>query len=427
MQIKRGRVSILFLCAIALSGFTLVAVETAPDAPTGYSTPTLEDNPGSLSESNGMSYEAGETFGQDQAVFEEQDGFDGGLGPLYNAQSCVACHQNPVTGGTSQVSELRVGHRNRQGQFVNPTISINNGNDSIVGRSLINDRSSCAELQQVVPVTEEVRTFRMSLSILGDGFVEAIDDSTLMKIAASQRQQTGGRIAGQAIQVPILEAPGKTRVGRFGWKDQHGSLLSFAADAYLNEQGITSRLLPVDITSVCKTTADPEDHVDATGKSDIDFFARFMRATKAPPVDPVMAGNADVRAGARLFDKIGCSLCHLSSITTAAAGTVINGGQFKIPEALGNKTIHPYSDFLMHDVGSGDGIVQNGPAETANKMRTPPLWGLRTRDRLMHDGLTLSRLEAIQRHGGEANFVVNNFKGLSPLQKMQVLQFLGSL
>jgi CxxC motif-containing protein (DUF1111 family) len=119
-----------------------------------------------------------------------------------------------------------------------------------------------------------------------------------------------------------------------------------------------------------------------------------MRATKVPPVDPVVAATSDAQAGSKLFAQIGCTFCHVSSITMAPAGTVINGGAFAVPDALGNKIIHPYSDFLLHDVGTGDGIVQNGPPETANKLRTAPLWGLRTRDRLMHDGESLTRSDA---------------------------------
>src|SRR6202012_1126948 len=101
------------------------------------------------------------------------------------------------------------------------------------------------------------------LNTLGDGFVESIPDATLLAIAAQQPLISGGRIRGEAIEVPIFEAPGQTRVGRFGWKDQHGSLLSFIADAYLNEVGVTSRLRPNDVPAVCKTTTDPEDVPDA--------------------------------------------------------------------------------------------------------------------------------------------------------------------
>jgi CxxC motif-containing protein (DUF1111 family) len=418
--------SIVFLIAISGTA-THIFSQGNTEAPTGFATPTLTDNPGSQSTSNGFTYPAGDTFADDQEAFEEQDGVDKGLGPLYNAQSCVGCHQNPVTGGSSQVTELRVGHRDSTGAFVAPSIKINDGQTIVPNRSLINDRSTCAEGQERAPGTETIRTFRMSLSTLGDGFVEAIDDATLLAIAQSQPAATGGRIRGQAIQVPLLEAPGQTRVGRFGWKDQQASLLSFAADAYLNEQGITSRLLPNNTAVVCGITDRQEDGPDDKGMDDIDRFARFMRATMAPPVDSVLLATAEAQAGQKLFQQLGCNFCHIASIVTAPAGTVINGGQFAIPPALGGKTIHPYSDFLLHDVGTGDGIQQNGPANTASKLRTPPLWGLRTRDRLMHDGLSFTRNDAILRHGGEASFVTNRYRFLTQRQKVQLVTFLNSL
>jgi len=416
------------LAVVCLLGtITHVLSQGSSQALTGFSTPTLNTNPGSQSVSNGFPEPAGDTFAQDQEAFEEQDGVDNGLGPLYNAQSCVSCHQNPVTGGISQVTELRVGHTDANGNFVNPTISINDGLNTVPNRSLVNDRATCAEAQERTPGTETIRTFRTSLNTLGDGFVESIDSNTLFAIANNQPSQSGGRIAGEFIQVPVLEAPGQIRGGRFGWKNQHASLLSFASDAYVNEQGISNRLSPTDTTTVCKTTSDPEDHADSIGLADIDRFAIFMRGTKAPPVDSVLLATSDAQTGQQLFSAIGCNICHLTSITTAPAGTVINGGAFVVPAALGSKVIHPFSDFLLHNVGTGDGIVQNGPAETANKMRTAPLWGVRTRDRLMHDGESLTRNEAILRHGGEATFVINNYRSLSTTQKNQLITFLNSL
>ena len=389
------------------------------EAPTGFDTPTLSDNPGSQSKGNGMVDDA--TFGSTQAVFEEADGVDTGLGPLYNARSCADCHQNPVTGGGSQVAEFRVGHLDNSGSFVNPSLTINRGQDSVPNRSLANDRAVCPEAQERVPPSENVRTFRMSLGILGDGFVEAIDDSTLQNIAAQQSALSKGKIHGQFITVPVFEG-GVLRGGRFGWKNQHASLLSFASDAYLNEQGITNRFNLVDITSVCKTTTDPED-VD----NDIDQFATFIRATKAPPVDDVLLATPDAQAGQQIFTQIGCATCHVASITTAPEGTVINGGTFTIPAALGGKVIHPYGDFLLHDIGTGDGIVQNGPPDTQNKLRTAPLWGLRTRDRLMHDGASATREQAILRHKGEASVTRNKFVALTPQQQAQLVAFLNAL
>ncbi len=259
--------------------------------------------------------------------------------------------------------------------------------------------------------------------------MEAIDSNTLLAIANSQPGQSGGRIAGQFIQVPVLEAGGAVRGGRFGWKNQHASLLSFSADAYLNEMGITSRLAPNENSSLGRSVAafdDVPDPEDAT-KNDIDKFAGFMRASKVPPRDEVLAATPDARAGQQVFHQIGCAICHVSSITTLPPDTVINQGTFTVPPALGSKVIHPFSDFLLHNVGTGDGIVQNGGPATANKLRTPPLWGMRTRPRLMHDGDSLTRNEAILRHAGEATFVINNYRNLTNTQKNQLIAFLNSL
>jgi CxxC motif-containing protein (DUF1111 family) len=152
-----------------------------------------------------------------------------------------------------------------------------------------------------------------------------------------------------------------------------------------------------------------------------------MRASLAPPRDATAAASPDATVGQALFSRVGCNICHVDTITTAPLGTVINGGQLTVPDALASKIIHPFSDFLLHNVGTGDGIVQNGPPETANKMRTPPLWGLRTHDRLMHDGLSLTRSNAILRHQGEAAAVTFRYRLLSPKERQQLDAFLSSL
>ncbi|HEX6502652.1 MAG TPA: di-heme oxidoredictase family protein [Terriglobales bacterium] len=421
----------LYVCALvlvmAIGTMSIVYSQSSTQAPTGFNTPTLNQNSGSQSVSNGFPEPAGDTFANDQQHFEEQDGVDNGLGPVYNAQSCVNCHQNPNTGGISQVTELRVGHQDAYGNFVNPTITINDGANSIPNRSLINDRAVCPQAQERVPGTETIQTLRASLNTLGDGFVESIDSNTLYQISLNQPYQSGGYIAGEFIQVPVLEAPGQIRGGRFGWKNQQASLLSFASDAYINEQGITNRLNPTDTTTVCKTTSDPEDTPDNLGMADIDHFAVFMRGTMALPVDSALLATSAAQQGQQLFNSIGCNICHVPSITTAPPGTVINGGAFTVPAALGNKIIHPYSDFLLHDVGTGDGIVQNGPADTANKLRTPPLWGLRTRSRMMHDLASTTRNNAILRHSNEAVQVIYNYQNLSTTQKNNLITFLNSL
>ena len=374
-------------------------MQSATEAPAGFDNLT-----------NGFTTQA--VFDTDREVFEEREGPDDGLGPMYNAQSCAECHQNPVTGAISQITELRAGDFNGTSFIDHP------------GGSLINDRSLDANFQERVLGGNDVRTFRTSLNTLGDGFVEAINSNTI--VAISNGQPAGMR--GTVIQVPVNEANNAVRVARFGWKNQHASLESFSADAYLNEMGITSPLQPNENTSNGRSVAaldevpDPEDDGE-----DVEIFARFMRATKVPPRDAGLAATTDARAGSQIFNSIGCAICHVPSITTAAVGTVINGGALTVPASLGNKVIHPFSDFLLHNVGTGDGVVQNGGQGTRNQLRTPPLWGLRARDRLMHDGNTLTRNEAILRHAGQAAGVVANYNNLSNTQKNQLITFLNSL
>src|SRR5580704_7551217 len=186
---------------IRLAGIAQQGPLPAPTpAPAGFDTPTL--NP-TQSKSNGIPEPPGDTFALDQTHFEEQEDNAAGLGPVYNATSCVTCHQNLVTGGPSQITELRVGHNDADGNFVNPTIFINDGADSITGRSLVNDRAIIPQAQEHVPDTENIRTRRGVLNTLGDGFVEAIDDDTLMAIAENQPGVSGGEIHGEAIEVPI--------------------------------------------------------------------------------------------------------------------------------------------------------------------------------------------------------------------------------
>jgi CxxC motif-containing protein (DUF1111 family) len=375
--------------------------DTPPDAPPAFDAAMNLTTNGLVDQTQ---------FDLDRDAFEEEEPLAKGLGPVYNAASCRNCHANPITGGISQVTELRAGHFDGF-----------NFNDH-PGGSLINDRAIDPGFQERVLGGNEVRTFRTSLNTLGDGFVEAIDSNTL--VAISNSQPAGMR--GQFIQVPVFEAGNQVRGGRFGWKNQQASLLSFSADAYLNEQGITNRFLPTDNTSngrvVSDGVADPEDV-----ESDIDKFAEFMRATGVPPRDTTLAATADAQAGDALFNSVGCATCHVRNIVTSPEGTVINRGAFTVPAALGNKMIHPFGDFLLHDVGTGDGIVQNGGQSTRNKVRTAPLWGMRSRDRLMHDGDTLTRNEAILRHAGEATGVINNYRNLGNTQKNQLITFLNSL
>jgi CxxC motif-containing protein (DUF1111 family) len=430
-----------------LVGLSLLAVSLFffappfPEAPTGFDNKT-----------NGLVDDA--THTADQAKFDEIEQISDGLGPVYNAQSCRECHQNPTSGASSQVTELRVGHSGPHGEFVNPEIPIAHGTEIIKGRSLVNDRAICpnaafpsTEIQERVPDSEKIRTFRVSLNLLGDGFVEAVPDQTFVDLAKDQCKRNHSKICGQVLYVPIVEAPGQTGVGRFGWKDQHASLLSFSGDAYLNEMGITNRLQPDEVTNLCNTVSEPNDTPGPDGLADIDHFARFIRATEAPARDAQLAQTPQARLGAELFDKVGCDICHVQTLTTAPEGTKINGGTFTITAALGQKQFHPYGDFLLHNVGTGDGIVQSMTEHygknmykitwknlsipefnnTANKIRTAPLWGVRLHSRLMHDGASVTLLDAILRHRGAAEHVADKFERLKPAEKEALLEFLRSL
>jgi CxxC motif-containing protein (DUF1111 family) len=434
------------LPALALLAFAFClaltsAVPPSSEAPAGF------DN-----KSNGMVDDA--THQADQVKFDDIENVSDGLGPLYNAQSCRECHQNPTSGGTSQVSELRVGHLAPDLRFQNPEIPINRGAEIISGRTLVNDRAICpsaafptTEIQEHVPESENVRTTRISLGLLGDGFVEAVADQTFVELARKQCKDTKHKICGQLLYVPIVEATGETGVGRFGWKDQHASLLSFSGDAYLNEMGITTRLFPDEVTKLCNAAPEPNDAPGADGLDDVDHFARFVRASKAPAPDAQSGETTQAKKGSELFDKVGCSVCHVRQLTTAAAGTKINGGKYTIPDALGGKTFYPFSDFLLHDVGTGDGIAvpmiehygthmyetkwkRFSPEDfqtARNKLRTAPLWGVRFRNRLMHDGGSVTMRDAIRRHSGEAAEVTRHFERLSHADQEAIVAFLNSL
>jgi CxxC motif-containing protein (DUF1111 family) len=360
----------------------------------------------------------GATFEDNKFIFNEIESVADGLGPTYNAPGCGDCHDHSDFGGISQIRELRAG-TTIGGIFTAPP-----GQNS----SLIQLRAIAAPIQEridVSPVTINVADFRTTLNTIGDGFIESIDSNVIEGIRLNQ--PAGQR--GVRIEVAVTEAGGALRTARFGWKNQHASLVSFSGDAYLNEMGITN---PFDGTggdsendslnrsvAAFDTVEDPEDDGD-----DVEAFAAFMRQTRAPGRGPITAA---VQRGESLFSAIGCAVCHVTSINTAPPGTVINQGAFTVPAALGNKNIRPFSDFLLHDVGTGDGIVQNGGQGTRNMLRTPPLWGVRTRPELMHDGLSLTFNNAIQRHANQATTSRNNFNILSSGSRSDVIAFLNSL
>ena len=309
-------------------------------------------------------------------------------------KACSDCHQQPIIGGISQVAELRAGKHSGQrvharlgdGESVRPRrarddcrpIAHQSGSDLSGGdrrcrrQPIFNFPDTDAhERIGKDSTSDNIRSLRTTTNILGDGFVEVIADSTLLGITATQRAtpavtvgtffhpaSIGGvnQSAGENTIVDLLERPGNTRVGRFGWKAQLASLVSFAGGAYLNEQGITNRIVPHEVTGdgvLCDTVADPEDADD-----DVTTFARFMRTTKPQSRDVARAATPDAQAGSVIFNQIGCNFCHTRSITTAPAGTTLAGVDnsftpgvdLVVSAAMGDKIIHPFSDFALHDV-----------------------------------------------------------------------------
>ena len=353
------------------------------------------------------------SFNDNRFIFEEAETIPDGLGPTYNAQGCRECHQNVVTGGASQIAEHRTGHMT-DGQFFESQ-----------GGSLVHSRATDPAIMELVAFEDDVRTFRISTNTLGAGFIEAIANSTLQAIRdatacePSRLAHHGARARGQQpgtfrplrVEEPAREPRvvcGRRVSERDGHHDADSSRRKTRRAGAMS--GGSTRC-PIPKTMGWTWWRLPN----------------FMRATKAPPRGPI---DAQAAAGALLFDSVGCATCHVASITTARPGTAINGGRMTVGRALGNKIIHPYSDFLLHDIGTGDGIpIQPTPefASTANQMRTAPLWALRTRNRLMHDGLSFTKQEAIARHAGQATAVRQAYDALTATQKAAVLRFLDSL
>ena len=369
-------------------------------------------------------------FEDNKFIFEEEETVADGLGPTYNDVGCVTCHQAVDTGAFGQQMEFRAGHLSGSTFVDNP------------GGQLIHARGTDSDVVEHITTGETVRSFRLVLSTLGDGFVECIANQTLQDNVAAQPSS----IRGTLTAVPVVEANNTLRIGRFGWKGQHASLLSFSGDAYLNEMGITNKfdgfggrsssasdagthenpastaegVIDVTFPSQFDPVQDPEDD-----GGDVIAFTDFMAATRAPGRQNPIPASA--LRGDPLFNQVGCSGCHTRNFTTAPAGTLINGGAFTVPAALGDKIIHPFSDFALHDIGTGDGIVQNAGQSTANQIKTAPLWGIRARNRFMHDGLTVNISEAIQRHAGQATAARNAFNALTAAQRSDLLFFILSL
>jgi CxxC motif-containing protein (DUF1111 family) len=346
------------------------------------------------------------------AQFETVDGIEDGLGPIFNDDSCAACHTDAATGGGSTRTVTRFG-RTTNGVF-DPLTSLDG--------TLLHAETINPKCQEVIPPEANTTALRKTTPLFGAGLIEAIPDSAIQQLAKIPRRDG---VKGQVAMVQDPSAPtGQLHVGRFGWKAQHAFILSFAGDAYVNEIGVTNRLFPDDFAPDGNETLleeyepeglpSPQDQPDlVTGKADIDRFTDFMQLLAPPPVLPL---SNSARAGSNLFNLIGCAQCHVPV-------------QFTGPNAiaaLNEKPVALFSDLLLHDMGDlNDGIAQ--AAAGTNQMKTAPLWGLRVRTAFLHDGSATTIDDAIRAHDGEAMRARDRYVRRSKAQQQQLIDFLNSI
>ncbi len=350
-----------------------------------------------------------EMFRLGLADFTEVETAEDGLGPAFNGNSCAVCHSVPAIGGVSTMTEVRAGYRGENGKFT-----------ALNGGTLYHLFSTPPHRCQVqIPPEANVIARRAPIPLFGAGLVEAISDETIIALEDPD-DRDGDGIRGRAARIVDVVSR-RERIGRFGWKAQHATLLGFSGDAYRNEMGITNDLFPDEVAlgvdperlRLCSPKRGIEDVRDRrTGLRGIDNFESFMKF-----LAPIERGPIDdsVRAGEALFRTIGCASCHVPVLTTGS-----NANQLfdRNPVAL-------YSNLLLHDIGTGDGIEQ--ASATGEEIRTPALWGLRFRRPLLHDGSAATPEEAIQRHAREASVATERYRFLSAPSKRQLLAFLNSL
>jgi CxxC motif-containing protein (DUF1111 family) len=342
-------------------------------------------------------------FDDGKAAFQEEEKPKDGLGPVFNGTSCAECHFNPAVGGDSTIVETRFGTTDK-----NKFDALGDLGGSLIQSQGIGRVGGCTVpfVGEVVPPNATIRTGRKTTPLFGLGLVDAVPDSTFEDLT-----KNGGKV--NQVLDPMS---GTRKIGKFGWKAQVSSLLVFSGDAYLNEMGITSPFFPNEqcpngecaLIAACNPVADPEDNGD-----DVQAFTVFMALLAPVPRGP---GSASVTAGENVFNRIGCADCHVSTLTTGPSPIA----------ALNLQTFHPYSDFLLHHMGTlGDGIEQGKAA--GDEMRTAPLWGLRFRSRFLHDARTNSLGDAIAAHDGAAKAAADAFRQLTAADRQALLDFLGSL
>lgn len=357
-------------------------------------------------------------FVDGKAAFVEVHSEETGLGPVFNGNSCRQCHLSPATGGGSLFRAIRIG------ATVNGVFDplLRSGGPTIQ-KFGANGLFGFEYFGEVIPPDATIIAERRTNPLFGLGLVDAVTDEFLEKLAQKQREATP-RVAGRTNRVRDLKT-GQWAVGRFGWKASRATLLDFSAEAYKDELGITvpgyvadedGRLVseenpPQGQLELLKFNLVNSPNLD----SDLNVrrFRDFMTLLAPPPPLPL---TDEARRGQSIFQSIGCSQCHTPALQTGPNAVA----------ALNRATFQPYSDFLLHDMGSlGDGIEQG--RATGREMRTAPLWGLRELPSFLHDGRATTVDEAIRFHDGQARDAVERYLKLPPQDELALVAFLLSL
>jgi CxxC motif-containing protein (DUF1111 family) len=336
-------------------------------------------------------------FQEGVGEFSEVESAPEGLGPFYNGTSCGACHSGSGLGASGISRVTRVMCRDADGALQAPPEG-----------QLLHAFSTRPDIAGpgIPDGCDVVMADRRTTSVLGAGLIEAIDDDEILAEEAAQADGVSGRAA------HVDDAfRGGDRVGRFGWKAQHATLEAFAGDAYRSELGITNEIFTdevapngdAELLGLMDKVPDPEAPAGAVAA-----LADFMRFS-APP-----APTAANEAGLSAFRNIGCASCHRETYTTRSGSSAVSSREVRL-----------FSDLLLHDIGTGDGIPQAAALE--NELRTPPLWGLGRQSFYLHDGSEVSLDGAVRAHGGQAADARDAFEALTDSERADLLSFLEAL
>ena len=352
----------------------------------------------------GLTAEELDRFEKGRAVFERVFTPETGLGPLFNANACAECHEDPVVGGTGDEIELHVSAL-RDGGVCDPLVD--------KGGPVIQLQATPALValgieSEPVPAEATGRATRTSPSVLGFGLLDAVPEAAILALADPDDANHDG----------VSGRPGRFfdgRLGRFGRKALLPTLAEFNDGAFGIEMSVTTPKIPAEQTiggQPVPPAADPTPEPELS-QADVDLADAFVRFSAPPMALPL---DHEAERVKKIFGTIGCGSCHTPSLTT---------GDHPV-RALRFKQVEAYTDLLLHDMGAERADICLGVA-TASEFRTEPLMGLRLRSKFLHDGAATTIEEAITLHGGEGAGARDRFRKLTPAERAALLKFLGSL